>query len=190
MHEDLLGEPSARSALIELTNQIREPLAIFGGRKALYRNRRLDRLLNGEPGRDGIIGAARGLVSRIAGRCQTPCASTCAIGTLRDTVETSGNRYELTAGCLSAPPGSERMVLVLVKPDGGPAFPSVQEISRRWPLTPREAQAALLLARGYPTKKVAKEMDISWHTARGYVERVLRKLKVRSRAAVGPHLLN
>ncbi len=189
MHEDLLGEPPANPTLIELVKQIREPLAVLGGCTTIYRNGRLDRLLKEDPEGDRIERAARKLVSSLDERCRPPCGE-CTAGTLRDTVGTSSNRYELTAGCLPTPAGSERLVLVLVRPGGEPAFPSVPEVTRRWPLTRREAQTALLLARGYPTKNVAKEMDISWHTARGYVDRVLRKLEVRSRAAVGPILLS
>ena len=52
-------------------------------------------------------------------------------------------------------------------------------------LTAREAQVALLLARGRSNSAVAAELGISTHTARHHTQRVLTKLGVHSRAAAG-----
>jgi PAS domain S-box-containing protein len=55
-------------------------------------------------------------------------------------------------------------------------------------LTAREAAVASLLARGCSAKRIAADIGISWHTARGHIERVLRKLGIRSQAEVGHRL--
>jgi DNA-binding CsgD family transcriptional regulator len=63
-------------------------------------------------------------------------------------------------------------------------LPTIGTLRRTFGLSEREGQVARLLARGYPTKGIARQLGVSWHTARGHVERVLRKLGVTSRAHV------
>jgi DNA-binding CsgD family transcriptional regulator len=55
-------------------------------------------------------------------------------------------------------------------------------LQRRFKLTARELEVAQLLADGLSTKAMARELDVSWHTARGHIERTMRKLAVRSRS--------
>lgn len=69
-------------------------------------------------------------------------------------------------------------------------MPSPDELCRRLELTPREAEVALLMARGLTTRQVAERLDVSIHTARTHCERVLSKLDVPSRAAVALALLD
>jgi DNA-binding NarL/FixJ family response regulator len=52
-------------------------------------------------------------------------------------------------------------------------------------LTSREAEVALLLAKGRRNSAIAAELGISTHTARHHTQRVLAKLGVHSRAAAG-----
>jgi DNA-binding CsgD family transcriptional regulator len=51
-------------------------------------------------------------------------------------------------------------------------------------LTSREREVAVLLARGLSTKAIARDIGVSWCTARNHVARTMRKLGVSSRAQV------
>ena len=50
-------------------------------------------------------------------------------------------------------------------------------------LTPREAEVADLLAKGYAAKEIAVCLEVSLHTARRHTESVFKKLNVRTRVA-------
>jgi DNA-binding CsgD family transcriptional regulator len=49
-------------------------------------------------------------------------------------------------------------------------------------LTPREREVLLLLAQGAPNKSIARELDISVHTAKFHVASLLAKLGARNRS--------
>ena len=49
-------------------------------------------------------------------------------------------------------------------------------------LSPREQETLTLLAKGYSVKELARLLEISDHTAAGYVKNIYRKLKVSCRA--------
>src|SRR5262249_30747586 len=49
-------------------------------------------------------------------------------------------------------------------------------------LTPRESEVLSLLAHGAPNKVIARELEISVHTAKFHVASVLAKLKARNRS--------
>jgi DNA-binding NarL/FixJ family response regulator len=51
-------------------------------------------------------------------------------------------------------------------------------------LTSREQEVALLLGRGLTNRQIAKELSISEHTAANHVGKILKKLKLRSRAQI------
>lgn len=70
----------------------------------------------------------------------------------------------------------------------GPPFPQAGVLRGRFGLTPREAEVALLLARGRTDREIADTLAISHSTARHHVEHVLQKLDVRSRAGVAARL--
>jgi predicted ATPase/DNA-binding SARP family transcriptional activator/DNA-binding CsgD family transcriptional regulator len=52
-------------------------------------------------------------------------------------------------------------------------------------LTPRENEIAALVARGLTNRQVAQELSISERTAGNHVAKILRKLRLRSRAQIG-----
>jgi DNA-binding NarL/FixJ family response regulator len=58
-------------------------------------------------------------------------------------------------------------------------------LSSRYGLTQREEEVARLLARGKSNQAIARELNISVHTARHHTQRVLTKLKVHSRGEAG-----
>lgn len=58
------------------------------------------------------------------------------------------------------------------------------------PLTPREAEVALLVAEGLSDKEIAARLVLSVRTAQGHVERSLRKLGFRSRTQLATWVVN
>lgn len=67
-------------------------------------------------------------------------------------------------------------------------------MGRRFGLTPRQTEVALLLARGMRNEAIARALGVTPHTARRHTEGVLRRLGAGSRAEVaallGPLLPN
>jgi DNA-binding NarL/FixJ family response regulator len=68
-------------------------------------------------------------------------------------------------------------------------YPSVAEVRARFPLTPRQAQVALMLFARRTNTEIAAELGISVNTAKRHVEAVLLRLGVRSRQEVEHRLL-
>jgi DNA-binding CsgD family transcriptional regulator len=66
---------------------------------------------------------------------------------------------------------------------------SPQELKDQFALTPAELRVALLLRRGLPNADIARHLSVTEYTARRHTERVLRKLKVRSRSEVAERLM-
>lgn len=70
-----------------------------------------------------------------------------------------------------------------------PTVPSAALLVERFNLTPREADVGTLLARGRSNSQIAAALEISPFTARRHTERVLIKLRARSRAEVSAVML-
>ncbi len=100
-------------------------------------------------------------------------------------VETKAGRYRMRATLLLQKIKEIRNRAVLVTIErAGSALPSRESLIRRFGMTSREADVALLLARGARNTAIASELRISPHTARHHTENVLTKLHVRARAEV------
>lgn len=84
--------------------------------------------------------------------------------------------------------GLEGGLLVALRPGPGTAL-SGAALRARFGLSPQEGRVATLLAEGATNEEVACRLNISPHTARHHVGRVLAKLRVRSRSAVAAALL-
>jgi|GEM_PF-2758618 len=68
---------------------------------------------------------------------------------------------------------------VIIRVEGGEAWlPDEGSVRRRFRLTEREAEVALLRARGATTAAIAEHLAISIHTVRRHTERVMEKLSV------------
>jgi DNA-binding CsgD family transcriptional regulator len=59
---------------------------------------------------------------------------------------------------------------------------TLHQLQQEYRLTPRELDIAILIGEGRSTKSIAAALSISWHTARGHIERTMKKLRVQSRA--------
>jgi DNA-binding CsgD family transcriptional regulator len=102
----------------------------------------------------------------------------------RRAVHTRVGRYLVRASILRTPEllGQSSLVLLIVDPPPELSLPSKASLRAHFRLTDREADAALLLARGTRNRAIASAMGVTEHTARRHTERVLAKLAVTSRA--------
>ena len=69
-----------------------------------------------------------------------------------------------------------------------PAGLTDDELHERFALTPRQIEVARLVAQGHSNADIAERMGLSFYTVRNYIEQILRRLDVPSRAAVGAML--
>jgi DNA-binding CsgD family transcriptional regulator len=100
-------------------------------------------------------------------------------------VATREGRYRMRAKILAQPIREIRTRAVLVTIERAEArLPSSACLMRRFGMTSREADVALLLASGKRNVAIAEELNISTHTARHHTENVLAKLSVHTRAEV------
>lgn len=102
-------------------------------------------------------------------------------------LQTRLGRYTLRASLLRTPEllGQSSLVMLIVDAPGPVALPSRTTLRAQWGLTEREAEVALLLAEGARNRDVARLIGATEHTARRHTERILTKLGVTSRGAVG-----
>jgi DNA-binding NarL/FixJ family response regulator len=66
-----------------------------------------------------------------------------------------------------------------------PAALADEALRERYGLTARQIAVTRLLGEGYSNAEIAKQLSVSYFTARNHVEQVLSKLGVSTRAAVG-----
>lgn len=79
--------------------------------------------------------------------------------------------------------GSREIVVIHVRPECAPRADATG-VARRFGLTHRQAEVALLLARGLRNREVAARLGVTEHTARRHTERVLARLGASSRAQI------
>lgn len=141
-----------QAALAGVLDGLSEGIVIFdmdGGE--LYRNRALRELLADDPGRRMLLAAMRVSAERLValqrgGAARTAPAGVPAPG--KRTVDTDVSNYAVRASYLA--PGTfvaDEAVLVTLH-RSLPALPSAEELRRRFGLTPRQAEVALLAAPG------------------------------------------
>ena len=100
-------------------------------------------------------------------------------------VETLTGRYRVRATMLLEKIKEIKNRAVLVTIERAQAnLPTRESLIKRFGMTGREADVALLLARGARNTAIASELHISPHTARHHTENVLGKLGVHARAEV------
>jgi len=80
-------------------------------------------------------------------------------------------------------------VLVTIRPATN-HLPTQASLMRRFGMTAREADVALLLAQGKRNTAIAEALKISPHTARHHTENVLTKLDVHARSEVSRAITN
>jgi len=153
--------------------------------RVLYRTSALAKLLERDPAAESVVRAARQLALSAAAAFVRPSVAT--PGPSTRTVTTPVESYTLRATPLPEQAlGAERSLAVLVTPTSAPPLPTASELEASFALTHREAQVALQLASGATRKEIAAALGISPNTVRAHTEHVFQKLRVSTRAAVGP----
>lgn len=174
-----------RSELARMLDRLRQPVALYGpAGRPLHRNRALEALLSDGEDAGSVSRAMDGLAETFVARRQGPARAQDPIpAAVEERVETGSASYRIWATY-----GAGGRVLVQVE-RRGPRLPDPGALEESHGLTPREAEVAVILARGASDKALARQLDISWHTARTHVRNVLSKLGVSSRAEVALALL-
>lgn len=154
--------------------------------RELHRTSALAALLAEDACTDRILGELRRVASSVAralsGRHCPPA------GMHRLQTATAAYRIHgtsLAAGLLSRQPA----ILVSIE-RATPELPDIPSLVERHGLTTREAEVALLLARGLSNRQIAKRLRISAHTVRHHAEWVFSKLDIHTRKALALRLLD
>ncbi len=156
---------------------------VFGPRgHELHRSSRMRELLAVEPGADSLLATMRALAGELLDQRYEPSA----IPVARAVREVDGARAARRLRGVLLPSGSVCPdPVVVVKLDRpGPSLPPVDDLVAQCGLTPREAEVALLLARGGSDREIARQLALSPHTVRKHVEHIFDKLRLHSRKAL------
>lgn len=177
-------------SLLAHLDGLRQPIALYDSSgRPKHRNRALRSLLADEPEADRIGAAMDDLAMKFVVRSRGSQRAQDPVGLeVERRIDTRARSFALWGGYGPTVSGGDSSVLVQLKPLG-PVLPRPQTVRKRYGLTAREAEVALLLAQGHSDKAVARSLDISWHTARTYTKNILGKLEVSSRAEIGLALL-
>ncbi len=158
--------------------------------RILHRNHALVELMNADPEADRLLRAADGILTRLRRRHapgETPGYDPAPPGAAAH-VETAAGHYRLFGTLLEPDAGGGSAILLVVEPRAQ-RLPGAATLRRRYGLSRREAEVAILLAQGRRNTHVASTLGISPPTARHHTEMVMAKLGSRSRAEVGAVLL-
>lgn len=174
-----------RTTLAQAFDEVDTGMAIFGekGLREVTRNARWDEVLAEEPDRERLLQA----IARQA--AQAGVAGNCLTDTDRE-LALAGGTYRVSASRAAA--GTllpEAAVLVLLDRLSG-GLPTTRELRISFGLKGREPQIALLAAEGLSNAAIAERLQLSAHTVRHYLERVLDRLGLHSRAALARRFID
>lgn len=168
---------------------LEEGVAIYRDGLPSYRNRALRRLLGAEEQRDRLLGEVDRCVGRLTALGGEAAVSPSTRRVSR-VLRTPHHVYRLIAGCLGSGDHSRPLVVMVVIQPAVPPLPARRELRSRYGLTPRQAEIALLLARGRSNREIAGTLMISQHTVRHHAQRALEKIGCSSRKALALRLLS
>lgn len=190
-----------RRTIMEISGALSEAVGLLDrAGRLLHRNGALERLLTDDPEAELVVrelerGAA--VLSAFAERSERnsnadavekgPAKPPPSLGRI---IQTARRRYQIRLfhsdqRIFSA--GGTVVALVSVEAEEPPGS-DTGRWRTRFGLSPREVEVAELVSRGASAKQVAAELGISVHTARRHTERLMKKLGVRTRAAVWARL--
>lgn len=66
----------------------------------------------------------------------------------------------------------------------------VKEKLKQYKLSPRQQEAALLASLGYSNIQIAQKMHITDYTAKDYIKKIFKVIRVRNRREISPKVLN
>jgi DNA-binding CsgD family transcriptional regulator len=150
--------------------------------REIGRNARWSALLVAEPERDRLLA--------IIGRRVRQAAA--VLGSVRmddREVELTGGCYRLAASRVAAGTLLPEPAILILMDRPGPGLPTTQELRVTYGLRGREPQVALLAAEGLSNVDIAARLQLSAHTVRHYLERVLNRLGLHTRKALAVHLM-
>ncbi len=104
-------------------------------------------------------------------------------GFVRRELPIGESQVDVWAGVAGGEQGATTVVVVVPSQDG--PLPDAGELRRRFGLTPRESEVALLLAARRSNKEIARHLSIANKTAWRHTSSVLSKLGTSSRRDVG-----
>lgn len=174
-----------RTTLAQAFDDVDTGMAIFGtgGLREVTRNACWTEVLREEPERDRLVQA----IARQA--AQAGAAGNCLVESDRE-VTLAGGTYRVSASrAASGTLLPESAVLVLLDRLSG-GLPTTRELRVSFGLKGREPQIALLAAEGLTNAAIAERLQLSAHTVRHYLERVLDRLGLHSRAALARHIID
>lgn len=167
---------------------LEEGAAVYRAGAERYRNRALEQLLAVDEREGELVTAMARCSERLVQALQDPGVVEGPRVTSTE-VTTPTNRYRIAASHLEGgSAGRPTSILVVVRP-AVPPLPDQRALQQRYGLTARQAEVALLLARGHSNREIAERLTISPHTARHHAQRVLEKVEAKSRKALALHLL-
>lgn len=188
--EALARLENRRKELARAVDELGEALAIFGAhRKEVHRSARLREILAADPDGETLVPRMQRLARDVLrfrdARRAEPSGAPGA-----EEVETDSARYTLRASLVGQGMlGLECAALVAVE-RLTPRLPSKRSLVERYELTPRQAEVALLLARGLSNREIGEQLGISHHTVRHHAEWVFTKLHIHTRKALALKLLS
>jgi DNA-binding CsgD family transcriptional regulator len=173
-----------RTTLGQAFEDVDTGMAIFrsDGLGEVTRNARWDQLLEEEPERDRLLQ----LITQYAGH-----AATSEGRPREDDVELdlSGRSYRLVTSRSAAGTLLPEATVLVLMDRLNLGLPTTQELRISYGLRGREPQVALLAAEGLSNADIAQRLRLSAHTVRHYLERVLDRLGLHSRKALGLRLM-
>lgn len=186
------GQWEITSSVSKLLDAAGRATAVWGldGRER-FRSQALCDLLAADPERERLSAAMEQIAAAAGGvrRAETKTAIAETPRPPAREITTAHAPYRVLATLLPAGLyGADPAVLVALERTA-PALPEPRTLIARYGLTAREAEVALLLARGTSNRQIARRLEISPHTVRTHAERIFVKLGIHSRKALGLRLL-
>lgn len=176
---------SRRHTMSALIDESGEGLAVFDSSGALlHRNPSLAQLLASEPQAEAVESAARDMARAFAAMRRDPAAALArACRTFEEAIVAGAGRYRLRATSAETMMGQRDAIIIHVERLSA-RRPAPAHVRRRFGLTQREAEVALLLASGRANREISRALGISEHTTRRHTEKVLAKLGLQRRSQV------
>lgn len=143
-------------------------------------------MLANEPRRRYLEAAVRRVAASLVTR---PRSEPAAPTGLTMEVDVGGARYTLRGSYAGAGLFESRETIVVLLERTSMGVLADGPLGTRYRLTSREIEVARVLARGLTNAELADHLGISPHTAKRHTESVLRKLGVKTRAAVAALLM-
>ena len=161
-------------------------VVLDGRGREVHRTPAMARLLEDDPEREDLAAVTRRIGGRVAAGRR---AGDRVEGPGSRTFRTRSSRYEVRAVRLPASVAGRGDLAIATVERLTPALPHPRSLQKRFGLTRREAEVALILARGATNEDAAERLGISPHTVRTHAERIFAKLGIRTRKALALRLL-